>query len=137
MELAVEHEVTELLRGLNALGHYSLSLVCSEDGLLIASAGERLRSEMVAVLTSLFSDIAVRAVRDLGMRQVDEFTLSDPVSGYHLVVRPLNPEARPHLFLVVQVPQGRTWRRNTTTVARKLLVLLRPLLGPLRESNHE
>jgi predicted regulator of Ras-like GTPase activity (Roadblock/LC7/MglB family) len=136
MPLAVEHEVTELLRGLNALGHYSLSLVCTEDGLLIASAGERLRSELVAVLTSLFSDIAVRAVRDLGLRQVDEFTLSDPTSGY-LVVRPLDPEARPRLFLVVQVPRDRAWRRNTAAAARKLLVLLRPLLGPQKENHHE
>lgn len=136
MEPAVEHEVTELLRRLNALGHYTLSLVCTEDGLLIASAGERLRSEMVAVLTSLFSDIAVRAVRDLGLRQVDEFTLSDPASG-HLVVRPLDLEARPRLFLVVQVPRDRSWRRNTARVARKLLVLLRPLLGPQKENRHE
>lgn len=136
MEPAVEHEVTELLRRLNALGHYSLSLVCTEDGLLIASAGERLRSEMVAVLTSLFSDIAVRAVRDLGLRQVDEFTLSDPASG-HLVVRPLDLEARPRLFLVVQVPRDRSWRRNTASVARKLLVLLRPLLGPQKDNRHE
>jgi len=129
MPLAVEHEVTELLRGLNARGPYALSLVCTEDGLLIASAGERLRSELLAILTSLFNDIAVRAVRDLGLRQVDEFTLSDPTSG-HLVVRPLDPEAHPRLFLVVQVPRDRAWRRNTTLVARKLLAILRPLLGP-------
>jgi predicted regulator of Ras-like GTPase activity (Roadblock/LC7/MglB family) len=129
MHPAVEHEVTELLRRLNALGQYSLSLVCTEDGLLIASAGERLRSEMAAILTSLFSDIAVRAVRDLGLRRVDELTLADPVTG-HLVVRPLDPEARPRLFLVVQVPRDRAWRRNTANAARKLLVLLRPLLGP-------
>ncbi len=128
MEPAVEHEVTEILRRLNALGHYPLSLVCTEEGLLIASAGERLRSEMVAILTSLFSDIAVRAIRDLGLRQVDEFTLLDPAFG-HLVVRPLDPVARPRLFLVVQVPRDRTWRRNTASFARKLLVLLRPLLA--------
>jgi hypothetical protein len=52
------------------------------------------------------------------------------------VVRPLDPEARPRLFLVVQVPRDRTWRRNTATVARKLLALLRPLLGPQEEGFH-
>lgn len=136
MAFAVEHEITEHLRRLNALGHYTLALVCTEDGLLIASAGERLRSEMAAILTSLFNDIAVRAVRDLGLPQVDEFTLSDPVTG-HLVVRPLDAGAHPRLFLVVQVPRARAWRRNTASVARDLLAVLRPLLGARTGPSHD
>lgn len=128
MQSAVEHDVTELLRGINALGGYPLSLVCTEEGLLIASAGERMRSEVTAGLTSLFHDIAVRAVRDLGLARVDELTLSDPTLGC-FVVRPIDLDARPRIFLVVQVPRERSWRRNTNLVARKLQAILRPLYG--------
>lgn len=132
MHPAVEQDITELLRGMNALGGYPLSLVCTEEGLLIASAGELPRSEITAGLTSLFNDIAVRAVRDLGLARVDELTLSDPTLGC-LVVRPLDLDARPRMFLVVQVPRERAWRRNTNLVARRLLAMLRPLYGPVED----
>ena len=129
MGSTVEREATRLLSDLNATGEYPLALVCTAEGLLVASAGERARTEMMAILTSLFDDIATRAVRDLGLRTVAELSLSSPGFG-SFVVRPLDPEVDPRLFLVVQVPSGRTWRRNTGAAARELLLLLRPLLGP-------
>lgn len=126
-DAGVEAQVTKLLRGMNAAGGYPMSLVCTDRGLLIASAGELIRSEIVAGLTSLFDDIVVRANRDLGLATIDEISLSDPNVG-RFVVRPLTLDHDPRLFLVVQVPQDRTWRRNTNQAARKLLTLLRPLL---------
>ncbi|MCA9659946.1 MAG: hypothetical protein KC486_16495 [Myxococcales bacterium] len=127
-ELGVEAEVTALLGGMNAMGGYQLSLVCTDQGLLVASAGETLRSEVAAGLTSLFDDIVVRAVRDLGVADVDELTLSDAKVG-RFVVRPLHTEGSDRrLFLVVQVPRDASWRRNTNIVARKLVKILKPLL---------
>jgi hypothetical protein len=127
-ELGVEAEVTALLAGMNAMGGYQLSLVCTDQGLLVASAGESVRSEVAAGLTSLFDDIVVRAVRDLGVADVDELTLSDAKVG-RFVVRPLHTEGNDRrLFLVVQVPRDASWRRNTNIVARKLVTILKPLL---------
>lgn len=126
---AVERDVTDLLQGVNALGGYPLSLVCTEDGLLVASAGERVRTEVIAGLTSLFHDIAVRAVRDLKLARIDELTLLDRDSGC-FVVRPLDLAGTPRMFLVVQVPRDKSWRRNTTLVARRLQTILRPLVTP-------
>lgn len=126
-DAGLEAQVNKLLRAMNAAGGYPMSLVCTDRGLLIASAGELVRSEVVAGLTSLFDDIFVRASRDLGLAAIDEISLSDPRVG-RFVVRPLTRDHDPRLFLVVQVPQDRTWRKNTNLVARKLLTLLRPLL---------
>ena len=98
-------------------------------GLLVACAGELRRSELAAVVASLFSDIAARAAADLELPHIDELTLSDPARG-RLVVRPLDLRGRPRLFLVAQVPRGRSWRRSTTLTARRLDAVLRPLLAP-------
>jgi hypothetical protein len=79
---------------MNAAGGYSMSLVCTDRGLLIASAGETVRSEAIAGLTSLFDDIVVRAVRDLGLADIEEFTLADARVGT-LVVRPIDARPQP------------------------------------------
>jgi hypothetical protein len=126
--LGIEAQVVAFLRAMNAAGGYSMSLVCTDRGLLIASAGETVRSEAIAGLTSLFDDIVVRAVRDLGLADIEEFTLADARVGT-LVVRPLTRDHSPRLFLVVQAPRRRAWRRNTSIAARSLLTVLRPLLA--------
>ena len=126
--LGVDAQVTASLRAMNAAGGYPMSLVCTDRGLLIASAGEIVRSEVIAGLTSLFDDIAVRAARDLGLADIDELSLSDTRVG-RLVVRPVAPDHNPRLFLVVQVPRHRAWRKNTNIVARSLLSILGPLLA--------
>ena len=123
----VEAQVVASLRAMNAAGGYSLSLVCTDRGLLVASAGEQPRSEALAALSSLFGDIAARAARDLGLADIDELTLSDVRVG-RLVVRPLADGPSPRLFLVVQVPRHRAWRQNTNVVVRSLLAILGPLL---------
>jgi len=133
---AIESRLTGLLADMNALGGYPMSLVCTDQGLLLASAGEPLRSEVTAGFTSLFDDIVARAARDLELLNVDELTLSDAAAGL-TVIRPLaHPGGTVRLFLVVQVPRGGSWRRNTNLVVRKLLAILRPLLSS-RETRHE
>ena len=128
-EHAIDARLTGLLADMNALGGYPMSLVCTDQGLLLASAGETLRSEITAGLTSLFDDIVARAARDLSLAQVDELTLSDAVAG-RTIIRPLtHTGGQVRLFLVVQVPSGRSWRRNTNLVVRKLLAILRPWLS--------
>lgn len=124
-----EAHITELLRGMNALGGYPMSLVCTAEGLLVATAGEATRSEVAAGLTSLFDDIVARAVRDLALTQIDEITLIDPRAG-RFIVRPLTRTHEPRLFLVVLAPPDATWRRNTNLVARRLMAILAPLLAP-------
>ena len=105
---AVESRITGLLADMNAIGGYPMSLVCTSQGLLIAASGEALRSEITAGLTCLFDDIVARAARDLEL---------------------LHDAAQLRVFLVVQVPRGGTWRRNTNLVVRKLLAILRPWLS--------
>ncbi len=132
--LGVEAQVTASLRAMNAVGGYPMSLVCTDRGLLIASAGELVRSEVIAGLTSLFDDIAVRAARDLGLADIDELSLSDAYVG-RLVVRPLTRAHNPRLFLVVQVPPHRAWRKNTNIAARSLMSILGPLLATFTQPN--
>ncbi len=126
-DLGMDAQMTACLHALNAAGGYPMSLVCTDNGLLIASAGEDLRSEVLAALVSLFDDIASRAARDLDMTHIDELSFSDTQCG-HIVVRPLPQLPGQRLFLVVQVPRHRTWRRRTSAATRHLETLLRPLL---------
>ncbi|MEY3214209.1 MAG: hypothetical protein RIT28_4690 [Pseudomonadota bacterium] len=123
----LEREMTALLTGMNLIGNYPLSLVCTDQGLLVAASGESLRSEIAAGLTSLFDDIVVRAQRDLGFPRVDELTLTDGDSNRY-VIRPLPIDANLRLFLVVQVPVKATWRHNTNLLIKRLIDLLRPLV---------
>lgn len=104
-----------------------MSLVCTDQGLLVASAGDELEGEILAGLTSLFDDIVLRAERDLGVTRVDEVTLADEGRG-RIVIRPIPVTAETtRFFLVARVPADATWRRNTTLMCKDLGGLLRSL----------
>ncbi|MFK7930962.1 MAG: hypothetical protein AB8H79_22445 [Myxococcota bacterium] len=128
MKPGLEATITDLLRATNMLSSFPWSLVCTEAGLLVASAGDENLSEVAAGLTSLFNDILGRAERDLGFSGVDEFTILDPKTG-RFVVRPLvSDHTGNRLFLVVLVPRSSTWRRATNDLTKRLIPLLQPLL---------
>lgn len=122
----LEREITQLLSSMNLLGGYPLSLVCTDQGLLIATAGEPLRSEILAGLTSLFDHIMTRAVRDLDFERVDEVTLTDRESRF--IVRPVPVGGETRLFLVLQAPTKATWRSHTNSLLKRLTQLLQPLV---------
>lgn len=115
--------VTSLLHATNTLGGYPLSLVCTEEGLLIASSGGGLDTDEVAAFTSLFDEIVRRAVTYLGFASVDEVTLLDPGRGRY-VIRPLQLAGSPRMFLVVQMDPKLTWRRNTNQLCAALVRIL-------------
>jgi hypothetical protein len=123
--LGLERQVTALLAAMNARGAYEMSLVCTDQGLLVASAGDAVDTEVVAGFTSLFDDIVARSERDLGFGRVDEVSLLDTHKG-RFVIRPVMVNGR-RFFLVAQVPADGTWRRNTTLMCRDLVPLLTPL----------
>lgn len=126
MEAGFHARVSDLLAANNDAGPYHLSLVCTAEGLVVASAGHDLPDDDVAAFTSLFDDIVRRAVRDLGFRRVHEVTLLDPGRGRY-VVRPLGVYGTT-FFLVVRGAPHITWRRNTTRLATELERELRPLV---------
>jgi hypothetical protein len=123
----LEQRITSRLAEVNATGGYPLSLVCTDQGLLVASTGDHLSSEQLAGLTSLFDDIVVRAQRDLEVHRVDEVTLLDPGRG-RLIIRPVPLGGAPRFFLVLQAPTQATWRRNTNRLTRELADLLAPMV---------
>ncbi len=125
-EERIQERVTALLRSTNERGGYPSSLVCTRDGLVIASAGDD-EAEYTAAVVSLFDDVLLRARRDLGFTDVDEVALLDPVRG-RTVIRPLPLQGGEVVFLVVQVPPRATWRRNTNQLRRELAQILRPLV---------
>lgn len=123
----LQQEVDALLKETNELGGYPSSLVCTDEGLVIASAGE-VDDEDTAAFVSLFDDVLMRARRDLGFAAVDEVTLLDPGRG-RTVIRPLAIDSANHtLFLVVRVPTRKTWRRHTNTLVKRLGEVLLPLV---------
>ena len=60
---SVDRQASDLLRAMNHAGGFPLSLVCTEAGLLVACAGELRRSELAAVVASLFSDEFYRRIK--------------------------------------------------------------------------
>ena len=126
----VHSKVMTLLAANNALGGYQLSLICTEQGLLIASAGEGPDGEALAAFSSLFDEVVRRAVRDLGFGSVEEVTLLDPALG-RFVIRPLTLGRPPRLFLLVLMDAHRTWRRNLKQLGNALAPALLPLADQL------
>ncbi|TNE91196.1 MAG: hypothetical protein EP330_06005 [Deltaproteobacteria bacterium] len=125
----IQQQVDALLDATNTIGGYPSSLVCTDEGLVVASAGEVAEDEDTAAFASLFDDVVIRAMRDLKFERVDEVTLLDPGRG-RTVIRPLDMEgADNQLFLVVRVPVKKTWRRNTNQLCRQLVEILRPLVS--------
>lgn len=119
MTAGFHQRVNELLRANNADGPCMLSLVCTIQGLTLASAGDGESDEHVAAFAALFDDIVHRAVRDLAFRRVEEVTLVDPGRGRY-VVRPLVVHGRVAFFLVVRAETHVSWRRNTARLCARL-----------------
>jgi predicted regulator of Ras-like GTPase activity (Roadblock/LC7/MglB family) len=122
----LEREVTAVLDEMNRRGGYSVALICTDDGLLIAASGDHVTSEELAGVTSLFDDIVVRSERDLGARHVDEVTVLDPGVG-RLIVRRLPIGADRRFFMVVRAPVRASWRRLTSDACRDIASSLREL----------
>ncbi len=128
----LEGRITTLLAAGNDDGRFPMSLVCTDQGLLIAAAGDPSPCDDLAALASLFDDVVARAGRDLGMRAVDELAVRDDAVG-RLVIRPLLLSSEARMFLVVQVPPGMTWRRTTNRTCLALQRELAALTGAATE----
>ncbi|MFO0751536.1 MAG: hypothetical protein U1F43_38595 [Myxococcota bacterium] len=89
------------------------AIVCTEQGLLVGSAGKLTSDEMLAGFASMFDAIVARGARDLGLTAIDEVSVLDRLHG-RLVVRPLVAGVEGRLFLVVVLEQDAAWRRATT-----------------------
>ena len=120
---SLEDKVTALLQVANQHAGFELSLVCTDQGLLIALAGDPEAAEIVAGVTSLFSDMVVRAVRDLSFNRLDEVTLLDPKRG-RIVIRPVPGESSTTFFLVIRAKATVTWRKTTSELTANLVPLL-------------
>ena len=128
MSAGPQREIDATLQRLVEQTPTDLALVCTDEGLLVASSTDDVDTEELAGLTGLFDEVLRRAQRDLSMKRVDELTLLDPDGG-RLVVRPLQVPGPQRFFLVVRVPVKATWRRNTNQVGRRVADLLAPLVA--------
>ncbi len=126
MIAGLEHQLMAILEA--HLGDYPRSLVCTEDGLPIASYGEStVGTDDLAAFASLFDNVVTRAKRDLGFRDVDEVTLLDK-DGHRLIIRPLPIASDARTFLVLWADRRATWRRNTGAASQQIAEVLTPLL---------
>ncbi|MCB9681760.1 MAG: roadblock/LC7 domain-containing protein [Alphaproteobacteria bacterium] len=101
-------------------GDFAHCVVSTQQGLPVTSVGRRPELvDVVSALTALFDDVVTRAERDAGLSGIDEVTLRDGDRG-RLVVRPLGELDGTRLFLVVDVPPDRTWRRVTNKLCRAI-----------------
>lgn len=121
---SLHQTMTTLLHANNARGGYALSLICTEQGLPLAVAGDGPDVDVLAAFIALFDEVVARARRDLGLAGVDELTLLEGPAR-RLVVSPLGVSHEPRLYLVVQMDASRTWRRNTRLLRDALRSALR------------
>ncbi len=125
-----QQKIDDELKATNIVGGYIGSIICTDQGLLVASAGDIPSDEALAGFASLFDEIVHRGSRHLGLGEIDEATVLDKNAG-RLVIRPVFPPSEwgaqgSRLFLVMWMDADATWRRN----ANRLLVSLRELLLP-------
>lgn len=130
-------ELDDELRATNLIGGYQGSIICTDQGLLVASDGNIPSDEALAGFASLFDEIVNRAERDLGLGSPDEVTLLDRRSG-RLVIRPLSfkpldPQlahtAAPRMFLVLWMDADATWRRNAARLVTRIQDILAPVVA--------
>ena len=98
-------------------------VVCTAEGLPLASTDSEFEAEMLAGLASLFEDIARRSEALLGWPWVEEVTLVND-RGQRLVTRQFQVDER-WFILVALVAARRPYRRATNRAVRQLI----PLLG--------
>ena len=120
--------VGDVLERMNRDGGLFMSLLCTDEGLLLGSAGDEASGEEIGGFTSLFDNIVLRAERDIDIQRVDEVTLLDPRRG-RIVIRPINVEGGSRFFLVVRLPTSARWRRSTNLACAALRPLLEHAVG--------
>jgi len=104
----IENILTDLIQE----GSFIYAVVASNDGLLIATAGEA-NVAMVAAVAATMKDLAERAHQHL-----TEIATRDR-AGNHIVSRYFSVD-KDLLLLTVKVPPGRTYRRLTSRAIRKI-----------------
>ncbi|MFO0747699.1 MAG: hypothetical protein U1F43_18840 [Myxococcota bacterium] len=126
--------IDEELRATNVLGGYHGSIVCTDQGLLVARDGDIPSDEALAGFASLFDEIVTRGGRHLALGAIEEVTVLDRQAG-RLVIRPLpfaaadDEEQRTRIFLVLWMSADATWRRNAARLALNLAALLADVVG--------
>lgn len=122
----LEKSLSRLLADTVHRAGFHRALVCTQDGLLIASSapGGDGRDERLAALVAIFDDVVLRARRDLDAAAVDELTLLDANVG-RMVVRPLAEAPEGRMFLVVEAPRPASWRRHTGALRTEVVDRLR------------
>ncbi len=125
-----QHRIDDELKATITVGGYHGSIVCTDQGLLVASAGDIPSDEALAGFASLFDEIVARGSRHLGLGAIDEATVLDREAG-RIVIRPVfaqgeNDRKGHRVFVVLWMDADATWRRNAT----RLIVRLRELLAP-------
>jgi len=130
-----QQQLEDELRATNIVGRYRGSIICTEQGLLVACDGDELGDEeALAGFASLFDEIVSRGARDLGLAGIDEVTVLDGSAG-RLVIRPLgdpaaeSSAARRRMFLVVAMDADASWRRNTNRLVTRLREILDPIIA--------
>lgn len=118
--------VTRMLEDARRESGFGRVMVCTAEGLPVASTGDDAGVERLAAVTSLFEEVLVRGQRDLEMKQVGELTLLDD-QGFRLIVRPMFVGNGGGMFLVVEAPRSVTWRRATARLGAALEQCLAPL----------
>lgn len=133
-----QHKIDDELKATNTVGGYQGSIVCTDQGLLVASAGDIPSDEALAGFASLFDEIVARGSRHLGLTAIDEATVFDREAG-RLVIRPVFTQAEmeghnSRLFLVLWMDADATWRRNASRLITRLRELLAPFVAAASES---
>lgn len=131
MSESVERRATAALATMLQSGAYRSALVCTEDGLPVAVAGDDESPDDLAGFVSLFDIIVMRAQRDLGTAPIDEVTLL-PDTGSRMVLRTLKCGST-RFFLVLHADRSASWRRSTN----RAVVALIPVLQELVSENEE
>lgn len=111
----------EILKQMNTAGHFSASVLASQDGLAIASAPmpSPYDADTMAAMVSMVKDFILQTQTRLGLAEVDEVSM---VVGdrSRLVCRYFTADGEQPFVLAVVTPPNATYRRVTTRAVREI-----------------
>lgn len=119
-----EHELLAVLSEAVERGGLETAILTTLDGLPLARVEKGSALDILAGLSSLFADIALRSERLLEWPDVEEVSLVSR-NGIRLVTRKFVARGE-GFILVVLVPANRTYRRVTNIAVSRLKGLLEP-----------
>jgi predicted regulator of Ras-like GTPase activity (Roadblock/LC7/MglB family) len=116
--MVLQEMLEGILGGVNERGDFRASLLCTLEGLSIASITSEFDNNKISVISSFVQELSKKAEESIGFKRMGEVSLLDD-EGFRLVCREFNVKKQKFILTVV-VPPNKPYRHLTNLAIRDL-----------------